>query len=128
MTLFNLYLRKSTTSNVPNISSFVVRVLGFASSAEPKINTYNSCAVWRRLHLIIERGSPKAMKLPDSAEPSKGGGDFKLAMIQSSHRFGLAGSSPNLSESSLVGGPESRSHLIFRLYQFRSQEGGGALS
>ncbi len=32
-----------------------------------------------------------------------GGGDFKLVMIQSSLRFGLAASSPNLSESSLEG-------------------------
>ncbi len=32
-----------------------------------------------------------------------GGGKFKLVMIQSSHRFGLAASSPNLSESSLAG-------------------------
>ncbi len=31
------------------------------------------------------------------------GETFKLAMIQSSHRFGLAASSPNLSESSLAG-------------------------
>ncbi len=33
----------------------------------------------------------------------EGGGDFKLVMIQSSHRCGLAASSPNLSESSLAG-------------------------
>ncbi len=33
----------------------------------------------------------------------KGGGEIKLVMIQSSHRFGLAASSPNLSESSLAG-------------------------
>ncbi len=33
----------------------------------------------------------------------EGGGDFKLVMIQPSHRFGLAASSPNLSESSLAG-------------------------
>ncbi len=32
-----------------------------------------------------------------------GRGDFRLVMIQSSHRFGLAASSPNLSESSLAG-------------------------
>ncbi len=32
----------------------------------------------------------------------EGGGNFKLVMIQSSHRFGLAASSPNLSESSLA--------------------------
>ncbi len=32
-----------------------------------------------------------------------GGGDFKLVLIQSSHRFGLATSLPNLSESSLAG-------------------------
>ncbi len=31
------------------------------------------------------------------------GANFKLVMIQSSHRFGLAASSPNLSESSLAG-------------------------
>ncbi len=33
-----------------------------------------------------------------------GRGNFKLVMIQSSHRFGLAAPSPNLSESSLAGG------------------------
>ncbi len=32
-----------------------------------------------------------------------GGGNFKLVMIHSAHRFGRAGSSPNLSESSLAG-------------------------
>ncbi len=32
-----------------------------------------------------------------------GRGNFKLVMIQSNHRFGLAVSSPNLSESSLAG-------------------------
>ncbi len=31
------------------------------------------------------------------------GGNFKLVMTQSSHRFDLAASSPNLSESSLAG-------------------------
>ncbi len=34
----------------------------------------------------------------------KGGGNFMLVMIQSSHRFGLVASPPNLSESSLTGG------------------------
>ncbi len=34
---------------------------------------------------------------------SGGGGNFKLVMIQSSHRFGLAASSPNMPESILVG-------------------------
>ncbi len=40
---------------------------------------------------------------PASGVTKEGGGDFKLVMIQSSHRFGLAASSPNLSESSLAG-------------------------
>ncbi|MCP3664275.1 MAG: hypothetical protein GY696_17585 [Gammaproteobacteria bacterium] len=42
---------------------------------------------------------------PKQGRSQEGGrGNFKLVMIQSSHRFGLAASSPNLSESSLAGG------------------------
>ncbi len=39
----------------------------------------------------------------NSAVVRKGGGNFKLVLIQSSRRFGLAASSPNLSDSSLAG-------------------------
>ncbi len=46
--------------------------------------------------------SPRA-EMEDSAVARRGGGKFKLVMIQSIHRFGLAASSPNLSESSLAG-------------------------
>ncbi len=38
-----------------------------------------------------------------SVWPLGGGGAFKLVMLQSSPRFGLAASSPNLFESSLAG-------------------------
>ncbi len=42
---------------------------------------------------------------PRQGRSQEGGrGNFKLVMVQSSHRFGLAASSPNLSESNLAGG------------------------
>ncbi len=42
--------------------------------------------------------------IPHQGRSQEGGrGNFKLVMIQSSHRFGLAALSPNLSESSLAG-------------------------
>ncbi len=53
-----------------------------------------------------EREAEKERKryTTSAASQEGGGGNFKLVMIQSSHRFGFAAaSSPNLSESSLVG-------------------------
>ncbi|MCP3665816.1 MAG: hypothetical protein GY696_25520, partial [Gammaproteobacteria bacterium] len=52
-------------------------------------------------------GKPRLKKLAlivgQCRSQEGGGGNFKLVMLQSSHRFGLAASSPNLSESSLAG-------------------------
>ncbi len=43
------------------------------------------------------------------------GGDFKLVMIQSSHRFGLAAPSPNLSEPpSIVNSSISEPEYVIR--------------
>ncbi len=60
-----------------------------------------------------------------------GGGDFKLVMIQSSHRFGLAASSPNLSESSLAGWAPALAFAPLSLWPFglatRALQTGGLI-
>ncbi len=86
------------------LKDFLV-LLDFNSLSETKLSSsrsLNSVTTAHR-HRFGKQSLIKLLLCLLARAVARKAGDFKLVMIQSSHRFRLAGSSPNLSEFSLAG-------------------------